>query len=147
MKGRERLLDSMKKSSPSPVVRTSDKPGDIPGGKRGLRLLDRHICYVCMSLGGGRGKKTPEASGTGTFLLPEAQQKSMCVFERCECLFVCCVDEEVHPPGPYVPSAVCGVVLHGCEQSGIHLCYVLPAHDRVWGAVGTHAGIHTHPDG
>lgn len=53
------------RSRPSHVGRASDKTGDIPGGKHGSRLLLRQALKW-------RDRKTPDASGRGAFLLPQA---------------------------------------------------------------------------
>lgn len=57
------------------------------------------------------------------------------------------VVDEVHSPGPHVPSAVRRVVGHAVEQNAVHLRYVLRAQTGVWGALSANTRLHTHSDG
>lgn len=57
------------------------------------------------------------------------------------------INENMNSPGPYVPSAVCCEVIYAFKQGAIHLSYILWAHNRVWGALGTNTCLYTYSDG
>lgn len=52
------------------------------GSKHGLGLLVRQARMSCLCVPRWRDGNTPEASGGGAFLKPEAHEKHMCVFTK-----------------------------------------------------------------